>query len=150
MIKYSNYFKEVTESALDYLSENQALLEGWKIDGLEGIRADIWEAVRYLEDELVNEDAITGNASGSFYCNAWKAQQAVLQNMDIVRDAIEGLGYDYADAGEMFLCGKWEKMDVIARCYVLPHSICAALEEIIAAYDGESENETAQAIASRL
>ena len=150
MYEYNSYFEDVTESVLDYLSGNPSLLEGWKIDGLDGIRADIWGTVRYLEDELVNEDAITGNASGSFYCNAWKAQQAVLANIDLIREAIEGFGYDYADAGEMFLNENWEKMDVIARCYVLPHSICAALEEIIAAYDGESENETAQAIASRL
>lgn len=146
----NDYYYDVRDDVMSYICENPELLEGHHINGLDGIRADIWEEVTYLQEALENEDAITGNASGSYFCNSWKARQKVMDNIDLLRDAAEGLGFDAADIGEMFLNEAFEAMDVILRVYVLPHSICAALEEIIAAYDGESESQHAQRIAQRL
>lgn len=63
-----NYLEAVTADVLDYIKDEIDLAE-WKgnRDGLE----------EKLNDDLWTVDSVTGNASGSYYCNAWRAEEAL-------------------------------------------------------------------------
>ena len=82
-----------------------------------------------LIDILVNEDGITGNASGSYYCNSYKAQEALNGNMDLLRDACEGLGLSNEEVGERFLDGDFEYFDCIVRYYIV--TCTSVVEDVI-------------------
>ena len=72
-----------------------------------------------LIDILVNKDSITGNASGSYYFNSYKAQEALNGNMDLLRDVCEELDLSNEEVGERFLYGDFEYFDRIVRCYIV-------------------------------
>ena len=71
-----------------------------------------------LIDIIFAEDSITGNASGSYYCNSYKAQEALNGNMDLLRDACEEMNLSNEEVGERFLDGDFEYFDCIVRCYI--------------------------------
>ena len=75
-----------------------------------------------LIDILVDEDSITGNANGSYYCNSYKAQEALNGNMDLLRDACEELDLSNEEVGERFLDGDFEYFDCIVRCYIVTYT----------------------------
>ena len=75
-----------------------------------------------LIDTLVDEDGITGNASGSYYCNSYKAQEALNGNMDLLRDACEELNLSNEEVGEHFLDEDFEYFDYIVRCYIVTYT----------------------------
>jgi len=111
-MKY-DYFDNVKEDIKSYIKDNY--------ENLEDIDKDS------LYDDLFIEDAVTGNASGSYYCNAWKAEESICHNMDLLKEACDEFGCitDLESA---------EAMDVTIRCYVLGQCLDKALEEL------ESEN----------
>ena len=109
-MKY-DYMENLKEDIQDYINENKEYLEG--------------KDEQELYDMFFLEDAITGNASGSYYCNAWKAEEAICHNMDLVEEAYEMFGYDGIpkDTGA-------EAMDVTVRCYLLGNALSEVLDEI--------------------
>lgn len=87
-----------------------------------------WESD--LNDDLWVNDSITGNASGSYTFNRWTAQQYVIDNTDILKEALREFGTDAETIAEKFLDDEWEYFDVTIRCYLLGQAITAALDEI--------------------
>lgn len=83
-----------------------------------------------LNDILWNEDAITGNASGSYTFNRAEAAEYVNDNMDLLSEACTEFGVDSTTVGEKFLDEDWEYFDVTIRCYLLSQAISEALDEI--------------------
>lgn len=83
------------------------------------------ELAEYLYDELFIDDSVTGNASGSYYCNAWLAEEALCHNLDLLQEALEEFGCDvtYLEKGA-------ESCDVTIRCYLLGQAIESALDEL--------------------
>jgi hypothetical protein len=116
MEKY-NYMEAMTEDIRDYINENIDMSTIEDIDELE----------EQLNAELWTEDSVTGNGSGSYTFNAWKAREYVLDNVDLLREACEELCNGDATIGEKVLNGAWEYMDVTIRCYILPRAISEAL-----------------------
>ena len=114
MEKY-NYLEAVKEDVLNYIEENISFEDFEDRDELE----------EHLNDVLWTEDSVTGNASGSYYCNAWKAADALAHNWDILQEALEEFGFDVnpIEKGE-------EWCDVTIRCYLLPDAISEVLDEI--------------------
>ena len=83
------------------------------------------EKKEYLYDLFCDNDSVTGNASGSYTLNAWKAEENLCHNGDLIEEAAGCFGYslnDLADLGP-------EGVDVAIRCYVLPQAINRVLEE---------------------
>lgn len=114
MEKY-NYLEQVTADAKEAILEN---MEYWTFDD----REELEEVAR---DELWADDSVTGNASGSYYCNTWKAEEALCHNWDLLADAIEEFG------GNTDILRKGaEACDVTIRCYLLGQAIAAALDEL--------------------
>ena len=82
-----------------------------------------------LIDILVDEDGVTGNANGSYYCNSYKAQEALNGNMDLLRDACEELDLSNEEVGERFLDGDFEYFDCIVRCYIV--TCTSVVEDVV-------------------
>ena len=60
MEKY-NYREQVKSDILDYIAENEIKVTASNRE----------EVAEQLQDELWANDSVTGNASGSYTCNAW-------------------------------------------------------------------------------
>lgn len=112
-MKY-DYFVNVKEDVKDYIKENY--------DNLEDVDRDS------LYDDLFIEDSVTGNASGSYYCNAWKAEENISHNMDLLGEALEEFGYNLDEVNIFEKGAEWA--DVTIRCYVLGQVIDDAIEEL--------------------
>lgn len=111
-----DYREAVKNDVLEYIN-NEVNLEEWcgDRDGLEEkLNEDLWIC-----------DSVTGNASGSYYCNSYKAEEALMHNLDLLAEACEefGGGCDVLKDGA-------EACDVTIRCYLLGECIAAALDEI--------------------
>ena len=115
MEKY-NYLEQVTADAKEAILEN---MEYWTFYDRE-------ELEEVAHDELWADDNVTGNGSSSYFCNAWKAEEALCHNWDLLADACEEFGQDI---GWVFKRGA-EFCDVTIRCYLLGQAIAAALDEV--------------------
>ena len=115
-----NYFDAMKADVMDYIN-NKASEDDYM---------NVSEYKDSLYEELWNEDSVTGNASGTYFCNSYKAMNAVLDNLDILRDAIHEFGETTSDVGEAFLNEDWESLDVTIRCYVLNQVIDSCINEL--------------------
>lgn len=79
-----------------------------------------------LHDDLWIDDSVTGNASGSYYCNTWKAEEAIAHNLDLLAEALEEFGCSDVSVLEKGA----EYCDVTIRCYLLGEVIGEILEGI--------------------
>ena len=84
-----------------------------------------------LNERLFCNDSVTGNASGSYTCSTWKAEEYICHNLDLLGDALEEFGCD----GSYITEKGSEACDVTIRCYLLPEAIREVLDELEA--DGE-------------
>lgn len=130
-----DYLEAVTNDVREYIRNNIDLVE-WK-----GNREGLEER---LNDDLFIEDSVTGNGSGSYYCNTWKAEEALSHNWDLLVEALEAFGQDGTDV----LKQGAEWCDVTIRCYLLGQAIAAVLDELEddGAFD-EDEDATETSIA---
>lgn len=114
-----DYLEAITEDVREYICENfteEEITEKLK-------DRDDWE--QELNDELWICDSVTGNASGSYYCNRWKAEEAIAHNWDLLADAITEFGGD-----TNILRQGAEVCDVTIRCYLLGQAIDKVLDGI--------------------
>lgn len=114
-----DYLGQVTSDVKD------AILERFDKDEIAVELEDRESFEQDLYDRLWIDDSVTGNASGSYYCNAWKAEDALAHNLDLLADACEEFG-----VGLNPLRDGAEACDVTIRCYLLPQAISAALDEL--------------------
>lgn len=121
-----NYLDAVREDVRNYIDENKdEILEAVNYEEGEDIADYMDEITEYLNDTLWTEDSVTGNASGSYWFNSWKAEEAICHNLDELEAACEDMG---EDMGEIIKQGA-ESADVTIRCYLLPRAIAEELEE---------------------
>ena len=111
-----DYLEQVTTDAKEAILEK---MEYWNFDDRE-------ELEEVAHDELWADDGVTGNGSGSYYCNAWKAEEALCHNWDLLAEACEEFGEDIGEAVKQGA----EACDVTIRCYLLSQAIAAALDEL--------------------
>lgn len=107
-MKY-NYEENVKNDIKQYIKENY--------NGLCEIREDL------LYDDLFIDDSVTGNGSGSYYCNAWKAEEALSHNLDLLKEACE----EFCCVPDL---ENPEACDVTIRCYLIGDCMHEALEEL--------------------
>ena len=108
-MKY-NYLEAVKEDIKEYIKENNINLE-------EINKED-------LSDTLYLEDSITGNMSGSYTINTYKAEENLCHNLGLLKEACEMLGTEIE-------LDNPEACDVIIRCYVLPQALDEVIKEMI-------------------
>ena len=124
-----NYLEAMVEDILEYI-RNEVELSDF---------SDREELEEELNDKLWIEDSVTGNASGSYTFNTWKAKEYVTDNMELVTEMCSEFGLDSESVAEHFLEEDWEYFDVSIRCYLLGQAIAEALDELD--YDFEEEEE---------
>ena len=126
MEKY-DYREEVKNDILNYIEENIEYKDFNSIEKLE----------EYLNDVLITEDSVTGNASGSYTLNTYEAEENICHNLDLLGEALEEF-----DMGNDYLVKKGaEGCDVIIRCYLLGECILDAMEEISEEFEEVQERE---------
>ena len=123
MEKY-NYFEAVKNAVLDYINENEIKVTTSNKD----------ELAEQLHDDLWANDSVTGNGSGSYFFNTWKAEEALCHNLDLLGEACE----EFGSTADLLKDGA-EACDVTIRCYLLPQAISEALDEL--EEDDEDEEE---------
>lgn len=107
--EFYDYEKAVKEDALEALEEYDEAKEIEDVDDL----------AEFIDEHLWTDDSVTGNASGSYTMDTSKAKKYVLDNMDLLKDAIDNFDDDYSNVGEKFLNGEWDYFDVTIRCSLL-------------------------------
>ena len=112
-----DYREAMTEDVKEWIKENIDLTE-WTEDR-EGLE-------QQLNDDLWTEDSITGNASGSYYCNSYKAEESIAHNWDLLNEALDEFGQN--DINVIKKCAEWA--DVTIRCYLLWSVISEVLDEL--------------------
>lgn len=122
MMNY-NYLENMKEDIKEYILNDSEL----SIDDLIYNRPDLEEK---LNEDLWAYDGVTGNASGSYTFNSYKAKEYVLDNMDLLETMCDEFGVDEKTIGRKFLNGSWEWMDVSIRCYLLGQAISEVLDDI--------------------
>lgn len=110
-----NYIEEMKEDVKEYINNEVTLADF----------SDREELEEKLNDDLWVNDSVTGNASGSYYCNSWKAEEALAHNWDLLAEAMKEFGceVDLLEKG-----AEWA--DVIIRCYLLCQVIGEVLDEM--------------------
>ena len=119
-----NYREAVKEDVLEAIRDNYNAEE--IKEQLEN-RDDFAER---LNDDLWIDDAVTGNGSGSYWFNSYKAEEALMHNLDLLAEALETFGGDM----DVMKNGS-EACDVTIRCYLLSESISEALDELEEEYE---------------
>ena len=114
-----NYHDAIKSDILDYIHWN------YTTDEIAERLADREDWEQELTDSLWICDSVTGNASGSYYCNSWKAEEAIAHNWDILADAIAEFGGDT----DILRQGA-ESCDVTIRCYLLGECLADALDAL--------------------
>lgn len=120
-----DYLQAVKDDVKQYIDDNDITITA---DNREDIE-------QQLNDDLFCNDSVTGNASGSYYCNAWKAEEALCHNLDLLGEAAEEFGDE--SITNVLKQGP-EACDVTIRCYLLSQAISAVLDEL----EDEAEDDT--------
>ena len=115
MEKY-NYLEAVTADVLNYIDENDITVTSENRNEIE----------QQLNEDLWVVDSVTGNASGSYTFNSWRAEENICHNLDLLAEACEEFG---SDAAKLLNDGA-EACDVTIRWYLLNRAITAALDEV--------------------
>lgn len=116
-----DYREAMTEDVKEWIKENVDLTE-WTEDR-EGLE-------QQLNDDLWTADSVTGNGSGSYTFNRVQASLYVLDNMDLLKEAIDEFATDPATVGDKFISEDYEWFDVTIRCYLLGSIISDVLNEM--------------------
>ena len=100
-----NYHIAVKDDIREYIKENYGSVT-------EEMRDNVF-------DEVLGDDSVTGNASGSYTMNRAIAKEYIIENIDLLRKAVDEYGFDKKDIGEQFLSEQWEYLDVLIRLYLV-------------------------------
>lgn len=112
-----DYREAMTEDVKEWIKENIDLTE-WTEDR-EGLE-------QQLNNDLWTEDSITGNASGSYYCNSYNAEESIAHNWNLLNEALDEFGQNNINVIEKG--AEWA--DVTIRCYLLWSVISDVLNEM--------------------
>nr|DAV94189.1 MAG TPA: hypothetical protein [Caudoviricetes sp.] len=107
MEKY-DYLSAVESDVREYIENNVNFHDYSDLDEMKGD----------LNEKLFVDDSVTGNASGSYTFNAWKAEEYLCHNLDLLAEANEEFG-----GSSDILSDGAEMCDVTIRCYLLGQAI---------------------------
>lgn len=119
-----NYLESIKADIKEYI-ENEITLKDF---------TDREELEQKLNDDLWVEDSVTGNASGSYYCNAQEAEEALAHNWDVLEEALAEFG---CKGNPIEKGAEW--CDVTIRCYLLGQAIAEVFEEMEEAFVDDEE-----------
>ena len=118
-----DYLEAVKDDVKEYI-ENEVNV---------GDYSDRDEMGEQLYDTLFCEDSVTGNASGSYTFNRYKAKEYIESDPEAytyIREPVSEYGINAETVADKFLNEDWEYWDVSIRCYLLYQAVDKALEEL--------------------
>lgn len=118
-----NYLENVKEDVKTAILDNYTKEEIRNAFKSLEARDELYEKLYY--DLFVN-DSVTGNASGSYTFSAYKAEEFLCHNLELLGEALEYFGDSESDA----LSRGAEFCDVTIRCYLLGSAIKEVLDEL--------------------
>ena len=110
-----DYLEAVKEDVKNYIEEN----------GIKVTSENREELEEQLNDDLFCYDSVTGNGSGSYTFNTWKAEEYLCHNLDLLAEACE----EFGSSIDILKDGA-EACDVTIRCYLLNQAISEVLDEL--------------------
>lgn len=110
-----DYLEAVKEDVKNYIEENGIKVTSENRDELE----------EQLNDDLFCNDSVTGNGSGSYTFNRWRAAENLCHNWDLLAEAID----EFCGDVNILKQGA-EACDVTIRCYLLNQAISEVLDEL--------------------
>lgn len=111
-----DYYENVKDDVENYINENKEYFKATDLEELE----------EELNDQCWDCDSVTGNASGSYTFNTYKAEENLNGNWDLLQEALEEFGC--SDINPIKKGAEW--CDVIIRCYILSQAISSLLEQM--------------------
>lgn len=114
-LKFYNYKEEMIDELESMLKDSDIEFDG-KNRG---------EAFEELQDLAFDRD-LTGNRTGSYWCNELKSERALLGNFDLLQEAIDDFGTQVIDSSDL-LTG--EHLDILVREHLLPQVIDDVLDK---------------------
>lgn len=122
--------------AYDYREAMREDVREWIDDNFDYIMdrvetLDRYETFDYLYEQMWVADSVTGNASGSYTFNTYKAREYVTENMELLMQAMSEFGYEAKELGERFANEEWEYFDVTIRCYLLSEILGEQMDDIM-------------------
>lgn len=123
MEKY-DYRECVREDVMNYIEEHEIKVTTENRD----------EMQETLYGDMFISDSVTGNASGSYTFNTWRAEENLCHNMDLLKDACDEFGCEPK-------CDSAEWCDVAIRCYLLGEVLSEVLDEIEEEVEEEEDYE---------
>ena len=112
-----DYREAMTEDVKQWITDEINLAD-WTEDR-EGLE-------QQLNNDLWTADSVTGNASGSYYCNSYKAEESIAHNWDLLNEALDEFGQNNINVIEKG--AEWA--DATIRCYLLGSVISDVLDEM--------------------
>lgn len=123
--------EDVKRDIENYLNENKEyLIEEAKAMGR-------YKFIDRMYEILSMSDDVTGNASGSYYCNTEKAKESVLENIDLLASAADEMGLELINLLEQ----DWETWDVYIRCYLVDRVYYDMVQDFYNEHVNEIEEE---------
>lgn len=126
-----NYRESVKLDVSEWVLYN-VNMEDWK-ENREGLE-------EYLNETLWTEDSVTGNASGSYTCNTWKAEENLCHNWELIEEVASEFGCEPIVSSGYENGPEW--WDVSIRCYLLGQAIAEVLDDYEESGAFETEPET--------
>ena len=124
--------KLIEKESKEIESEEDMTKYNYKEAVMEDVKSWIEENEIYDEDELNDilllEDSVTGNASGSYTMSRWKAEENLCHNWEEIVEAAEEFCLEPMVSEACKYCAEW--WDVLIRCRYLPEAIHEVLEEM--------------------
>ena len=117
---YYNYLDEEVKDVMAYIKEE---LDTKSITLTNQTDTDAIQ--NNLYEQLVDDDRVTGNASGSYTMSTVKAEEYLVTNWELLSEAINALDPEF----NMLKQGA-EACDIIIRIYLLPEAINIALQKL--------------------
>jgi hypothetical protein len=137
---YEGAVKQDCEEAIkDCIEGSRYTIDASGYENFESFKEDLYDQ---LFDNFQMDDSITGASSGSYTFNYWKAEENICHNLDLLREACEEFGSDYAN---MIISRGAETADSCIRQYLVPQVLQDAIdnceEELKEYYDKENAKE---------
>jgi hypothetical protein len=120
-------FEEITKVWGDNYDYESAVFNDLKEYALEWLNDHYEEEIELkdfsysLYDDAFVSDSVTGNASGSYWCNSWKSEICLVGNSELYSEALAEFGGTFDESPE--------NRDVTIRCYMLGRVIDDVLQD---------------------
>ena len=123
MKKY-DYRQAVKDSIYDYIIENEIDLS----QRVGANKQELEDYENYLYELVLNDDSVTGNMFGSFFCDTYKAEECLNHNLSEFCFALNY--WDIPSYDIIRFLSNPEIMDVLIRKMYVREVVCEIVKEI--------------------